>query len=42
MNMIETKPLCASSYKLADMLVIVRDFGGQRLRSQQTDMEIGL
>ena len=33
-NTIETKPLCASSSNLADMLAIGRDFGGQRSRSQ--------
>ena len=43
-NMIETKPLCASSSKLADMLAIVRefDFGDQRSRSQCTYIEISL
>ena len=48
-NMIETKPLCASSSNLADMLAIVRgwtlsivEVGGQRSRSQLTYMEISL
>ena len=45
-NMIQTKPLYASSSNLADILALVRmdpiDFGGQRSRSQLTYMEITL
>ena len=48
-NTIETKPLCASSSNLPDMLAIVREWTililevrGQRLRSQLTFMEISL
>ena len=46
-NIIKTKPLCASSSNLADMLAIVRRWillilgvRGQRSRSQLTCMEI--
>ena len=48
-NKIETKPLCASSSNLADMLTMVRrwtllilEIRGQRSRSQYTYMEISL
>ena len=45
-NMIETKPMCASSANLADVHYDERmnpiDFGGQRSRSQLTYMEISL
>ena len=48
-NMIENKPSCASSSKLADILAIVRgwtvlnlEVRGQRSRSQLTSMEISL
>ena len=48
-NKIETKPLCASSSNLADMLAMVRrwtllifEIRGQRSRSQFTYMEISL
>ena len=46
-NTIETKPLCASSSNLADMLTVMRGctllilkVRGQRSRSQWTSMEI--
>ena len=48
-NTIETKPLCASSSNLADMLTVMRGctllilkVRGQRSRSQWTSMEISL
>ena len=48
-NTIETKPLCAFSSNLADMLAIVRgwtllilEVRGERSRSQYTYMEISL
>ena len=48
-NTIETKPLCASSSNLADMLTVMRgctllisEVRGQRSRSQWTSMEISL
>ena len=48
-NTIETKPLCASSSNLADMLTVMRGYTllilkvrGQRSRSQWTSMEISL
>ena len=48
-NTIETKPLCASSSNLADMLTVMRGctllilkVRGQRSRSQCTSMEISL
>ena len=48
-NMIETKPLCASASNLADMLTKVRgwtllilEVSGRRSRSQLTHIEISL